>query len=543
MSLLTRVRGYPGLVRSLRAFFEREQTVEDAKATIRDRVARRDELFLSMARERFCTADSPYRPLLDLAQCGYRDIEVMMRQRGLEATLHALRRAGVYLTFEEFKFDAEVRRGGRVVRIGSPQLNGRRPQDVMSVRSGGTRSDGTWSPLNLEHLAATRAPQLSITLDVLTTPEVPILIWQLGFPSGAGISAWFAHARLRRPAVRWFSLTPIPRGVRRRHALAFRTAQWMAWRAGLRLPGPEFVPVAGTGRVFDAMWRVLGTSGRCVVITTPSCAVRLTAEAQRRGEGLRGVTFITGGEPLTADKAAEVWRAGARIASRYSITDAGGPVGAPCGDPAEAGDMHFLADSLAMIGVPRRFGDITVNTLMLTSLLPSAPQLLLNVEMDDFAVIEERRCGCVWDDLGCRTHLRRVRSFTKLTGEGTTLLGSNCVDILERVLPGAFGGSSVDYQLVEAEDEARLTRLYLLISPHVGPVDDAAVLRRFGEALEATATRPLGGRRVIWEQAQTIRVVRRDPIATGVGKLMPFHTLGRSAHLYLQADRPLVEAR
>ncbi|MGH2670444.1 MAG: hypothetical protein ACRDH5_15240, partial [bacterium] len=266
-------------------------------------------------------------------------------------------------------------------------------------------------------------------------------------------------------------------------------------------------------------------------------AVRLSAEARRRGEALRGVQFITNGEPLTPGKAEEVCRAGARVASRYSMNEVG-PVGVPCGVPAEADDMHLLTTTLAMIPSRRQFGDLTADALMLTSLAPTAPKLLLNVEVDDFAKIEQRRCGCLWDELGCRTHLADVRSFTKLTGEGTTLLGSNCVHILERVLPEAFGGSSVDYQLVEAEDEARLTRLYLLISPRVGPVQEAAVLRRFGEALEATASRPMGGKRTIWEQAQTIRVLRRDPIATGMGKLLPFHTLGvASARL----RRPLGE--
>ncbi|MGH2406005.1 MAG: hypothetical protein ACRDGN_16325, partial [bacterium] len=215
-----------------------------------------------------------------------------------------------------------------------------------------------------------------------------------------------------------------------------------------------------------------------------------------------------------------------RVVCHYPAVELGGSAAAPCGDPVEVDDMHFRADVLAMVSSPRHFEETVVNTLMFTSLLPTAPKLLLNVEMDDFAVIAERECGCVWHDLGCRTHLSGVRSFTKLTGEGTTLLGSNCVDILERVLPAAFGGSSVDYQLVEAEDEAHLTRLYLLISPRVKAVDEAAVLRRFGDALEATAARPLGDRRTLWEQAQSIRVVRRDPFTTGIGKLLSFHTLG-----------------
>ena len=47
---------------------------------------------------------SPYLPLLKLARCELGDIESMVRSRGLEHTLHTLRNAGVYFTFEEFEW-------------------------------------------------------------------------------------------------------------------------------------------------------------------------------------------------------------------------------------------------------------------------------------------------------------------------------------------------------------------------------------------------------------------------------------------------------
>ncbi len=78
---------------------------------------------------------------------------------------------------------------------------------------------------------------------------------------------------------------------------------------------------------------------------------------------------------------------------------------------------------------------------------------MLNVESDDFGEFTTRRCGCVFDELGLGHHFAYVRSFTKLTGEGATLLGTDCVRILEEVLPREFGGRSIDYQLLETEDE------------------------------------------------------------------------------------------
>jgi hypothetical protein len=534
MAILDRVHEYSGLLRGLRAYFAHAPTLEEAKATIREHIERREDLFLAMARERFCVPGSPYQPLLGLAQCGYRDIEMMVRQRGLEATLDALRRAGVYLSFEEFKFGGEVRREGRVFQLDPAQFIAGQGTSLLSLRSGATRSAGTWSPRSIEHFVS-GALQFAVMLAVFDDGGAPILCWLSGFPTGAGISTWFRLARLHRPALRWFSLTPMPRGMRGRHELILRTVLAVAKRAGLRLPPPEYTPVNEVGKVLDVVLKTLATSGRCLVMTPTSCAVRLSAEACRRGASLDGVQFITNGEPLTPGKAEEIRRAGAAASSRYSINEVG-PVGMPCGAPIEPDDMHFLSTTLAMIPHQRQFGDLTVDALMLTSLLPTDPKLLLNVEIDDFATIDERRCGCLWDELGCRTHLARVRSFTKLTGEGTTILGSNCVHVLERVLPEAFGGSSVDYQLVEAEDQAHLTRLYLLISPRVGPLNDGAVLRRFGEALQTTERRPMGGKRPIWDEAQTIRVIRREPVATRAGKLLPFHTIGAAASMEFRID-------
>lgn len=72
--------------------------------------------------------------------------------------------------------------------------------------------------------------------------------------------------------------------------------------------------------------------------------------------------------------------------------------------------------------------------------------------------------GCPLEDLGLTDHLRQVRSFSKLTGEGVTLIGSDVVHILEEVLPARYGGSPLDYQMMEVEDEDGFTRLWLLVS-------------------------------------------------------------------------------
>ena len=49
----------------------------------------------------------------------------------------------------------------------------------------------------------------------------------------------------------------------------------------------------------------------------------------------------------------------------------------------------------------------------------------------DFGIVEQRRCGCPLDAAGYRIHLRGVRSVSKLTVEGVSLVGSEMVRILE----------------------------------------------------------------------------------------------------------------
>jgi hypothetical protein len=77
--------------------------------------------------------------------------------------------------------------------------------------------------------------------------------------------------------------------------------------------------------------------------------------------------------------------------------------------------------------------------------------------------------------------------------------------------------------LLEDEDEDHLTRLFLVVSPGVGPIDEERVRVRFVEELR-DRTRPRSVMPPLWRQADTVRVVRREPLLTTRGKLLPFFT-------------------
>src|SRR5581483_7837205 len=160
---------------------------------------------------------------------------------------------------------------------------------------------------------------------------------------------------------------------------------------------------------------------------------------------------------------------------------------------------------------------------------------------DDYGVLERRGCGCALETLGFAVHVREVRSFSKLTGEGVTLVGSEMLRVLEEVLPARFGGSPLDYQLAEEEDERGFTRLSLVVSPRLGPLDEAAAVAL---VLEAIGQGSLAGElaRSLWTQAGTLRVARREPTTTGRGKSLPLHferrARGAAAASGVGASRP-----
>jgi hypothetical protein len=258
-------------------------------------------------------------------------------------------------------------------------------------------------------------------------------------------------------------------------------------------------------------------------------ALRVCLAARDEGLDLTGAIFSGGGEPPTPAKLREITRAGARCFPTYAFTEVGS-VGMSCARPVDENDQHFLKDTIALIQHPRQVPgwEMTVPAFHFTTLLSTAPKLMLNVESDDYGVIENRSCGCPLETYGFTEHLRDIHSFRKLTSEGVTLVGSEMVRILEEVLPARFGGSALDYQLLEEEDDQGFTRLSLVVSPKISIRDEKVVVDVVLEALgRSSVAADLA--RAHWSQAKTLRVKRMEPVWTARGKLMPLHiALGKA---------------
>jgi hypothetical protein len=359
---------------------------------------------------------------------------------------------------------------------------------------------------------------------------VPTALWRGILPDGSGLNNILRAVRFGQVPQKWFSHIAA-RDLR--YPLKYRLATYgtvvIGRLCGVALPWPETVSLDEASVVARWAAAALQAHGACLILTQVSRALRVCLAAQEAGIDLTGATFTVGGEPPTPAKMQAIARTGARCFPTYTFAEAG-RIGMGCGRPVDGNDLHFFKDAFALIQYPRQVpgSDYTVPAFHFTSLLPTAPKLMLNVETDDYGVIETRACGCPWEAYGFTEHLRHIRSFRKLTGEGVTLVGSEMVRILEEVLPARFGGSPLDYQLLEEEDDQGFTRLSLVVSPKIVLPDETAVLTVMLDAL-GQGSMAADSARAIWHQARTLQVKRMEPVWTARGKLMPLHLAQRAA--------------
>lgn len=518
---------YARFARKLPSFYAQQDSVEGGRAELAERLARRSENFLDFARRAiYDFPASPYLPLLRAAGCEWGDLQHLVADRGIEDALHELRRAGVRVSFEQVKGREPLVVAGRELPGGAALFANPLARKHLETLSSGSTGARTRNPIDLDDKAAraTVSPAIRAAQGILDLPRARI-VGRL--PESSGFGGALSGGRGRRVADRWFTpvLSP-PRKTELRFRVAHHFVVAMARLNGVRVPKPEPLPIGEVIRVARWAADTIASEGACVVHATPSMCLRIALAARREGIDLDGLTFTAGGEPLTKAKAAAIRACGARVFANYNMSEIGS-IGAFCVRPIADNEQHVMTDRLALIQAPRLVGSIEVDALLVTSLLATARRVLLNAETDDYGVLEQRRCGCPLDELGLHTHVRDVRSFKKLTAEGITLIGSEMEHVLEQVLPERFGGSALDYQLVEEEDDQGFTRIAVRVSPAVGPLDEQAVLATMLAALaKASISADLAMR--LWNHTGAIRIVRAQPLVGARGKLLPLH-LGRHA--------------
>lgn len=509
------------LIYRLPGFLRRPLTVDVARAIVQERLDCRAADFLRMARQAiYPVPENPFRVLLASAAIEYGDLERLVRDYGLEAALGLLYRQGVYLTVDEFKGRAPVIRGSLRLAVKPEQLRNPGVGFHALNRTSGSRGPSTPVRIDLAHIWD-GAVETLLALDARGG-----LGWRHGVWGDPGVICilQIVYAAFGRAPLHWFSqVNPRSPEVHARYRWSVRAARAASQLAGEPLGQPEFVPLDDPRPI--ALWLARTRQARQVphLITYTSTAVRVCLAAMEAGIDIEGTQFSVGGEPVTAARLAVIRRAGATAAPHYGSTETGG-VGTECLAPTESDDVHLCQDRVAVVqpGPDGALNGLPPTALLVSSLRPTAPFVLVNVSMGDQAQLVQRRCGCPKDRPGWDVHLHTIRSFEKLTAGGMTFLDTDVARVLEEVLPARFGGAPTDYQLVEEHLEDGQPRLRLLVHPGVGTLDASLVAASFLQAIGSASDRE----RVMelqWRQANLLRVERRAPLTTGSGKILHLH--------------------
>jgi hypothetical protein len=527
--ILNQLPAYFRFAAGLPAFLRHPISLADAEAIVRRGMERREDNFLRLLeRGVFGRPNSPYARLLKLARSEMGDVREMVRRHGLEHSLRALRDAGVYVTFDEMKGREPIVRHGDSFLVSPADFSNPLLRTAYEGESGGSTGVGTRVGQDLDHLAVQSA-HLMLAYHAHGVLDAVHGLWRGVLPDSSGLNNVLRGARHGRIPAKWF----VPaRPDAAKPAWRFRVVTYgtvIAGRLlGVPLPWPEMVPIDEA--IVIARWAAatVKAHGACQVNAPVSRALRVCVAARDAGIDLTGTVFVIAGEPPSPAKVAGIRASGARCFTTYGFVEAG-RVAIGCVRPSTSNDLHVLSDAFEVLSYERQVPstDARVTALNVTSLLLTTPQILLNAEVDDYGVVEDRACGCPLERFGYHRHVRDIHSYRKLTGEGVTLVGGEMIEIMERVLPSRFGGSPLDYQLMEEEDERGFTRLTLIVSPRVQIQAESDVIDAVMNALQSSSVMA-DSARGIWAQAGTMRVKRMEPVWTGRGKLMPLHLIRRA---------------
>ena len=520
MDIRTVIAGLDLLAR-LPRFLNNRFTIDEARA-IQDRQLRdRPQQFLRfMQKGIYGYPDHPVHQLLQHAGCTYGDLAMLVERDGVEEALRRLLENGVYLTVDEFKGRRPAVRGSATIDVGPNRL--RNPLAAFHIpgRSGGSRSDGTPLIIDLAFVWAC-AVAYALSLHVRGGDDWLKVNWET--PGGGTRFRLLKMNCFGARPVAWFTqLDPSASDTNRIFRWGERAMRWGALLGGVRLPPGQLASLEDPRPLLRWLRAALDRGETPHLETFPSSIVRLARTALETGIDVRGTKATLGGEPITQARLDLSSEAGIQSYPRYGSMECG-PVAYACLNPEAADDTHILRDLHAVIQVGNQSEQIGLpsRALLISNLHPAAPFAMVNFSMGDEADLAERDCGCPLQDLGWNPHLTTVRSYEKLTAGGVTFYDSDLIDVLERVLPAAFGGHPADYQLVEREDADGRPQMVLVVHPRLGPLDGARIEEAF---LSAIGTSPLSGLMAsMWRDSRFLRVERRPPHATAASKILHLH--------------------
>jgi hypothetical protein len=499
--------------------------LQRAEEEIKKAFDHREERFLELVRNQiFERPTSPYLKLLRLAGCEFSDLQAQVRRSGVEGTLKQLAREGVYLTSEEFKGKKEVVRGRTSFRVVPESFDNRGVSAGYRTHSSGTTNDPIRSFVSLD-LLAIRTPATYFFFVAHGLFSHAHAMYDAILPGSAGINNLLIYAKMGVLADRWFA-RKVPIKSKLESIYHLLTTQLVVLAAKYFNPGfpkPEFIDTRETDRI--VRWAAENQCRKkvCCITTAASNATRIARTASGLGISLEGTKFIVTGEPFTESKKEVIEKAGATATPRYAY---GGSinVGFGCANPLYTDEIHVNQHQLALFSNPRlaKTDNSCLHPLLCTTVDPSFPRMLLNVESGDYGYLIHRGCGCALEEVGLTLHLHHIRSFEKFTSEGMNYFYGDLFGLLENMLPAEFGGGPGDYQLVEEEDSKSQTRLTLVVHPDVGELNEKKLLARLRAAFSngSRGNRFMTG---VWENAGIFRIKRQVPHTSPRGKILPLH--------------------
>jgi hypothetical protein len=489
--------------------------VDEAHARIRADLESRERRFPELLRHTvFDQPRSPYLRLLKQAGCEFGDVRSLVEREGLEPALRTLADRGVYVTTDELKGRRPAVRGSSTMWFAESDFDSPGMAAHWLVPTGGTRGQPS-QVLRSLGLLERIAAEVGATFAAHGLDR-PLHAFWLTNP----IAQMLIYSKLGHRVLRWDHMRdPFPVSAR----LAASGFRALARAGGRTLPTPRFLHPNAAGELADWLSGRPRDGSQVVLSTLSSAAVRVAVAAAERGLDLEGVTFHVQSEPVTEARFAHLTAGGARVITNYGSIESPG-IAYSCATPTAPDDLHVFTQRYALIERPAALGALapSVNALLVTTLTSNAGKVCLNVETGDCAEMSRRECECSLGVLGLTTHLSNVRSFEKLSAEGVTFVRSNLVPILEQTLPSRFGGSAVDYQLVEQEGTDSATRVVLRVSPSVGPVDEAAMIADFLAELARDGV-VSESHAALLRYARSVAVERAEPLPSAAGKVLPFH--------------------
>ncbi|MBI4526400.1 MAG: hypothetical protein HY695_21585 [Deltaproteobacteria bacterium] len=505
------------------SFLGNRWNLDEARSTLRQRLERRESDFLAlMGKTVYANAASPYRRLLSVCGCEYRDLQRMVRQDGVEGTLQALYTEGVYLTMDEFKGRRSVVRGSATFELNPDEFHNPMATAHLMRHRSGSRGFSPPVPVDLASIRD-RAVNLGLTLHARGGPDWHHAYWEV--PGGSAMVHVLESLSCGAKPERWFSQVDAnDRSLHPRYRWGARLMRWASLINGVFIPQPQYVPVDRPQPIARWLAQVLSAGHTPHLKTYASTAVRLCQAALEAGIDIRGAQFTVTGEPVTPARLAAIHETGASALPRCGTSEAG-LIGYGCFSPAVSDDLHFFHDMNALIqpASHARPNTLPPKALLLTSLRPTARLILLNVSLGDQAETERRSCGCPLEKEGWTTHIHTIRSFEKLTAGGMTFLDADVIRVLDEILPSKFGGGPTDYQLLEEMFQGGRPSLRLVVHPGIGAIDETALIDTFLNALGVGS----GVERVMsiqWREAGLLCVERAAPRITAAGKILHIHS-------------------